>query len=237
MPSCAHCGCKSRTLLCTECRQKQSTVPDSNRCQYFSGGSTKVRTDVVSIWERLFESDDSKDVTLVGAEGEEVPAHSLVLCAASEVFKKMLGGGMLEETTKRVEVKDYTAQQLRFFLRLVYTGQVSASDVALDEMEPSLDLVMAALSLSKKYQVAGFAAWLVDRLKPRVNDSTFEDIMIFAIREDCAPLRLYCLRFAETSEIVRDEFSFNAFAAEVTFELQALWEAPARGQKRMGFAY
>lgn len=102
---------------------------------------------------------------------------------------------------------------------------------------PPLRLVLAAASLGKKYQVRGLAPWMVDRIKPRVTKVTFEEVLRFAIREDFGPLRVHCVRFAETSPEVRLMFDRRGYAEEVLFELQGVWAAPAeaRGHKRKSF--
>lgn len=262
----------------------------------------KVRACIVSSWERLLDDRDSADVTFVCANGAEVLAHSLILSQASDVFKRMLAAPMVEGRTRAIQVEAYTETELRFILRLVYTGQVDEADwagedggnagaaetgrpvprdpalspeesmileasgapLSPEETElfgspptlhgfgrrrivsrqaaegkghPPLKLVLSAASFGKRYELRGFQAWMVDRIKPRVSELTFEEVLRFAIREDFGPLRLHCVRFAESSPSVRIKYDRKSFAPEVLFELQATWNAPseARGHKRKSF--
>lgn len=77
--------------------------------------------------ERMFNNRSSGDVVFVASDGQE-SAHSLVLSTASEVFKTMLTSKLQEGSTRRIEVPDLTCMELRFFLRLLYAGQVDEDD-------------------------------------------------------------------------------------------------------------
>lgn len=81
----------------------------------------------VELGERLFEDNVGKDVRLVASDGEE-RAHSLVLAATSAAFQAMFASELAEGRTKTVELPDRTQVELRFWLRLLYTGQVEEQD-------------------------------------------------------------------------------------------------------------
>lgn len=83
---------------------------------------------MLEMWESVFADDSTKDVTLVGADAKEVRAHSLILSKSSDVFKEMLSSDMSEGRTKVIKLSEYSAEELQFALRLLYTGQVDASD-------------------------------------------------------------------------------------------------------------
>lgn len=258
----------------------------------------KVRACVISNWERLLDDRESADVTFICANGAAVLAHSLILSQASDVFRRMLATPMVEGCTRTIQVHAFTETELRFILRLMYTGQVDETDWAsengggtgaaesgrpmprdlgltqeesmileasggpIDPSEsevlsspppliarrrirpmaegkghPPLKLVLSAASFGKRYELRGFRAWMVDRIKPRVSELKFEEILRFAIREDFGPLRLHCVRFAESSSSIRLKYDRKSFAPEVMFELQAAWNAPSelRGHKRKSF--
>lgn len=274
--------------------------------QMDEASDVRVRACVMASWERLLDDRESADVTFTCANGAEVRAHSLILSQASDVFKRMLAAPMVEGRTRTIQVDAFSETELRFILRLVYTGQVDESDWAGEdvgstgvgeagkhnrsgsvpqepaltreesmileasgvpiEIEPELmaspptlhgfgrrrlatrqvadgkgypplKLVLSAASFGKRYELCGFQAWMVDRIKPRVSEMTFEEILRFAIREDFGPLRLHCVRFAEGSPTIRLKYDRKSYAPEVLFELQATWNAPSepRGQKRKSF--
>lgn len=90
---------------------------------------------VIDIWERLFEYEESKDVTLRAKNGEQVKAHGLMLAQLSEALKLMLSAGMQESRTKLVKMEKYSKAQLLFLLRLAYTGCMDAKDCTTSETD------------------------------------------------------------------------------------------------------
>merc|ERR1712151_979316 len=88
---------------------------------------------------------------------------------------------------------------------------------------PPIDILLAAAALAKKYQVEWLLAVLVDVLKRRVSEQSFERILTAAMSLDLAPVRLCTLDFAKTSTVVRNRYEAGDFLPEVMFELQAVF--------------
>lgn len=86
--------------------------------------TARVHVHVVSLWERLYEDEPSKDVELLAKDGT-TKAHSLILGALSEPLKKMLSEPWNNGQTKVVSMSEYTVRQLKFILELTYTGHVA----------------------------------------------------------------------------------------------------------------
>eukprot|EP00973_Karenia_brevis_P046099 6385676-Karenia_brevis.AAC.1 len=82
-----------------------------------------VQSGVLHMWERMFDDEDSKDVNLIGSDGAPVRVHSCVLSNTSDVFKCMLQSPMKEGKSKDIKLDSFSATQLRFITRLLYTGQ------------------------------------------------------------------------------------------------------------------
>lgn len=61
------------------------------------------------------------DVTLV-SDGTEVPAHKLLLAAASDYFAAMFTGGMVEAGRDRVEIQGLDPAALKMLVDYCYTG-------------------------------------------------------------------------------------------------------------------
>eukprot|EP00929_Paragymnodinium_shiwhaense_P002287 TRINITY_DN102508_c0_g1_i1.p1 TRINITY_DN102508_c0_g1~~TRINITY_DN102508_c0_g1_i1.p1 ORF type:complete len:442 (-),score=64.39 TRINITY_DN102508_c0_g1_i1:191-1465(-) len=89
--------------------------------------SVKVGPHVLQFGELLFEHGDSKDVCLECSDGI-VWTHSTVLRALSQPLDAMLKANMKEALSGSISLPDYSCAALRFWLRLLYTGQVSNSD-------------------------------------------------------------------------------------------------------------
>jgi len=89
---------------------------------------------------------------------------------------------------------------------------------------PPLGLLLAALGFAKKYLVEYMVRWLMEATWERLSASSFEQILAMAIHLDISPLRLRCLRFAESSSQVRERYDSGSIREPtVAFELQAIW--------------
>ncbi|CAE7372349.1 Pla2g12a [Symbiodinium natans] len=96
---------------------------------------------------------------------------------------------------------------------------------------PPLTLLLSALGLAKKYIVEYMVRWLMEATWERLTAQTFEQILSTAILLDISPLRMRCLRFAETCSEIRSRYDGgNITEPLVSFELQAVW--PQRETKR-----
>ena len=83
--------------------------------------ATKVPAPTLSQDNRaLFEEGTCSDVTF-RVQGEVIQAHSQVLCARSEVFKKQLGAGMQESVSKTIVIEDCDITTFKSFLQFLYT--------------------------------------------------------------------------------------------------------------------
>jgi len=199
-----------------------------------TGPTVTIGSAVVDMYERLFHNEESKDVQIVAQDGE-VRAHSLVLSELAEPFRKMLEHPMKEGRTKVIKLEAYSVSQLRFFLRLAYTGLVDASDWEEAKGVPPLDLLLAVVILAKEYEVKGFSDWMLDKIKSRVNIRTFEEVAGAATKHNISPLLQCCLKFAEKNREIRSRFEEGALKPEVAWELRAIWGPPGverRGKKR-----
>lgn len=61
------------------------------------------------------------DVTLVAGQ-VRIPAHRLVLCAASDYFAAMFNSGLSETNLGEVVLKDVDPDALAVLIRYVYSG-------------------------------------------------------------------------------------------------------------------
>eukprot|EP00927_Polykrikos_kofoidii_P053617 TRINITY_DN48210_c0_g1_i1.p1 TRINITY_DN48210_c0_g1~~TRINITY_DN48210_c0_g1_i1.p1 ORF type:complete len:272 (+),score=56.15 TRINITY_DN48210_c0_g1_i1:124-939(+) len=159
------------------------------------------------VLEKLLQDDDTKDVEIQMQDGI-LRAHYCILSAASEAIKGMLRHGLAaKEGKKTLNWSDHSVEVGRFFMRLLYTGTIveeewGASDAHTEgrSSETPLRLLLGALSISRVYQVPHLLHALVEALKARLNDETFDDVFAAAIKMDVIVLRLHCLRYAERSD-------------------------------------
>lgn len=304
-------------------------------------GYARVREGLLNQWKEIYEDQTLKDVEITLCDGEKIMADSLVLKLSSPVFKAMLTHQMLEGQTMTLHIEDCPGAGFRFFLRLLYTGQMEPNEwpneEATEQHEPQstnrhqpqprpqglfetapqgafgisigsagvvrhgglfgptpplpqelpremqtpqgppqgnaglfgptpplpqvppdypqdltqgawgafgpapplpaavvgpsgnsppvppIDILLAAAALAKKYQVDWLLAVLVDVLKRRITEQSFERILAASMRLDLAPVRLCTLDFAKANAVVRSRYDASDFLPEVMFELQAVF--------------
>lgn len=88
---------------------------------------------------------------------------------------------------------------------------------------PPLDFLLTAATLAKKYQVEWLLAVLVDVVKDRLTEQSFERILTAAIQIDLSPIRLCALEFARNSSSIRSRYNSGNFPPELMFEMQAVF--------------
>lgn len=96
-----------------------STV-DNNQSESPTSGD--LASDVQSI---LFDEDIS-DVTLIGSDGDSVPAIKAILAARSKVFRRMFYGDFTEKSSQEVRL-DYTGAVLRAVVEFCFTDVVNVA--------------------------------------------------------------------------------------------------------------
>jgi len=103
--------------------------------------------------------------------------------------------------------------------------------------EPPIDILFGCASIAKRFAIPGLVTLMLDKLKPRVDAQNFDKVMRFAVGLDLSPLKLWCLKFAESNSAVQQQYLQGLLSPEVEFELRAVWSSPppARGQKRKAF--
>eukprot|EP00929_Paragymnodinium_shiwhaense_P005395 TRINITY_DN10727_c0_g1_i1.p1 TRINITY_DN10727_c0_g1~~TRINITY_DN10727_c0_g1_i1.p1 ORF type:complete len:380 (-),score=79.79 TRINITY_DN10727_c0_g1_i1:109-1248(-) len=102
-------------------------------------GFSRVRHGLLQQWKKLFEDQEFKDVEIKVGD-DTIMADSLVLRMSSPVFAAMLKHNMKEAQTMKLEIDDSSLGEFRFFVRLLYTGQMDPADWKSQiGIEPSMD--------------------------------------------------------------------------------------------------
>eukprot|EP00092_Neocalanus_flemingeri_P038232 GFUD01041613.1.p1 GENE.GFUD01041613.1~~GFUD01041613.1.p1 ORF type:complete len:357 (+),score=102.37 GFUD01041613.1:42-1112(+) len=93
----------------------------------------------------IMKLEDISDL-LVVCHGKVFKCHKTILCARSDVFKKMLSGETLENLNKKVPIEDSSAEAVDEMLKYIYTGEIPDCD-KLDVLNIEL------LHLAEKYHL------------------------------------------------------------------------------------
>ncbi|OLP78062.1 BTB/POZ and MATH domain-containing protein 1 [Symbiodinium microadriaticum] len=152
--------------------------------------------------QALLKEGTCSDVRFM-VQGEEIEAHSQVLCARSEVLSKQLTAGMQESVSKVITIEDCDAATFRAFLQFLYTDHLpdARSEQSWDDEDENangslqLSLVQELLSVSHKYQVKRLQAWCEATLAEEVNASQVCDILCQAHLLQAKRLEQACLSF------------------------------------------
>ena len=89
-----------------------STLPQSNLMKTLSND-----------FDRLLQSEASSDV-IFEVDGEDIPAHKIILSTRLTYFQSLFDAGMLEATTDRVAVEDIDATSFKAVLKFLYCGRL-----------------------------------------------------------------------------------------------------------------
>mmetsp|Transcript_106406 Transcript_106406/g.185074 ORF Transcript_106406/g.185074 Transcript_106406/m.185074 type:complete len:291 (+) Transcript_106406:190-1062(+) len=79
-----------------------------------------------AILPAMFQDESSKDAQIQCSDGC-VGAHAAVLSAISAPFKAMLHGGFAESKDYKVQMPDFSVEEVDFILHSIYTGQLKTS--------------------------------------------------------------------------------------------------------------
>ena len=228
---------------------RESFCPDSG------DNSVPIRREIQSVWEAFFADDERKDVTLQLPDGTEVLAHGSLLMAASPVFKAMLSHDMEEKQRHVIKLPGFSRAEVRFFLRLVYTGGVEPGEwddecsaaakpesaagirdgpLVTDPEKPPLSLLCGGFSFGKQYMFEDVALFILEKIQGRLAEDTLDYILALAIREDVTSLRLASLRLAQESASIRQrvEMDQDSFAPQVLHELRPIFQNAMPVRKR-----
>ncbi|XP_054722867.1 kelch-like protein 5 [Uloborus diversus] len=143
--------------------------------EYFSSGTHAASS--LRRMRALCERRQLTDVTLV-AGGEEVPAHRVVLSAASDYFLAMFAGGMAEAATERVRLEGVDPDILRALVDFCYTGKVELGEDSVERFLTAADV------LQMPEVVVACCRFLSDRLSP----ANCVGVALFSEARGCADL-------------------------------------------------
>ncbi|XP_014238054.1 speckle-type POZ protein-like [Trichogramma pretiosum] len=92
----------------------------------------------------IFLNENLSDVTLRTASGIKIPAHRVVLAAASPVFRAMFSHDMMENQSQSVDMADIGYEAAVEMLQYIYTGSVKTQEFS---------LTAKVLAAAEKYQL------------------------------------------------------------------------------------
>lgn len=156
--------------------------------------STTIATDLLS----SLDTGRCSDVTIL-VDGETIKAHSLILCSRSDVFDKLLNGGMRESVSKQVQIEDCSALTFKAVLRFLYTDDLACMNEAMDKAtqgdQSSATWLQNVLAVSHKYALVRLQAWCEQKLCGCIAINEVCSILCQAHLYDAKQLASACLNF------------------------------------------
>jgi len=159
----------------------------------------------------LFETGKCSDVTIL-VDGESIKAHSPILCARSEVFDKLLNGGMRESVSKEIRIEDCNAPTFKALLRFLYSDDFSCMGAMIEEAHDAAARVTClqnVLAGSHKYALARLQSWCEQKLSEHITVNEVCSILRQAHLYDATQLTTACLRYIRERNrevLITDQF-------------------------------
>lgn len=135
-------------------------------------------------FETMLFCERFSDVTLI-VEEKEIKAHKIVLAARSPVFDAMFNSTMKENLESRVDIDDFSYDEIQELLRYIYTGKVPK----LQEQTNRL------LVMSDKYDLAELKTMCEQALGANLSIETAGSMLILADTYDAAQLKAHAMQF------------------------------------------
>jgi len=130
--------------------------------------------------DQLLQSGGSADFTFE-VEGEEIPAHKIILSSRSSYFRALFNSGMSEATTNRLVVDDIDATTFKAVLKFLYCGRLP------EDLRPS---AMKYIPVAEKYDIEDLKIASEDALSESLTLDNGVDALILADLYDCYILKM-----------------------------------------------
>lgn len=95
--------------------------------------SQQTENSLASDLKRMLDTEQDSDVKLVANDGQEFPAHVLILSSRSPVFAAMFIHDMKEQREKSVTIDDLNSQAVKGLLDFIYTDAFPPESLVLTE--------------------------------------------------------------------------------------------------------
>ncbi|XP_014238055.1 speckle-type POZ protein-like [Trichogramma pretiosum] len=153
------------------------TVSKGNITNSLNCENAKMNQDFKLKFDWIFLEEELSDVKLQTASKQEIPAHKVVLAAASKVFK-----GLIENNSiQLIDMKDVNYEVAVEMLYYIYTGRIEEHKISLTGM---IDLLVAA----DKYKIEELKVECEKILSAKIASENAVDIL--KVADQCRMKRL-----------------------------------------------
>ncbi|KAL7288011.1 hypothetical protein TKK_0018061 [Trichogramma kaykai] len=135
-----------------------------------------------------FLSEELSDIILI-VEETKIPAHKIMLSAASPVFRAMFTHDMLENKENSVNINNTTVNILTEMLRYIYTGEIETIET---------DKILEILAVADKYQIDTLKTKCGEILCAELSTENAIDILVAAHKYKVKHLEEEVIKFVTT---------------------------------------
>jgi speckle-type POZ protein len=177
----------------------------------------------------LLEDGEFSDVTFV-VRGQLLKAHSQVLAARCEVFKKQLQSGMRESELREVHVEDCEPEVFKALLLFLYSddycqvkgcmdklaaeGRQGASGLVRGLAPAAVSFLQGVMAVSHRYQVSRLTLWCEQQLIESISEEHVCSMVVQAHLCEAKHLEEACLTYVKRNmEKVASTPEFNHLSA------------------------
>ncbi|XP_055732599.1 kelch-like protein 7 isoform X3 [Salvelinus fontinalis] len=150
-----------------------------NEKKFASKEESRFLSSIMGVMNNLRKQGTLCDVILV-VQGKHIPAHRVVLAAASHFFSLMFTTSMMESTSHEVELRSAEPEIIELLVEFVYTARISVNS----------SNVQSLLDAANQYQIEPVKKMCVDFLKEQVDATNCLGISALAECLDCPELKL-----------------------------------------------
>ncbi|XP_029502170.1 kelch-like protein 7 isoform X1 [Oncorhynchus nerka] len=150
-----------------------------NEKKLASKEESRFLSSIMGVMNNLRKQGTLCDVILV-VQGKHIPAHRVVLAAASHFFSLMFTTSMMESTSHEVELRSAEPEIIELLVEFVYTARISVNS----------SNVQSLLDAANQYQIEPVKKMCVDFLKEQVDATNCLGISALAECLDCPELKL-----------------------------------------------
>ncbi|QDZ23047.1 POZ domain-containing protein [Chloropicon primus] len=178
----------------------------------------------------LLKSGENSDFTFV-VEGEEMPAHRLIVASRSPVFKALLENDMMEGKAKKIDIVDVRAPAFQILLHFVYTDSLPP-EVSGDNLE--VTMAQHLLAAADRFELPRLRAICEKHLCETVDIANAATTLTLADENHATELKRHCLEFvAQNLSNVMVTSGFEYMVQRCPHLQRAILEACSKDMSRL----
>ncbi|XP_047057558.1 BTB/POZ and MATH domain-containing protein 2-like [Lolium rigidum] len=160
-------------------------------------------SDITEQLGKLLDAKEGADVTFE-VQGEELPAHKLVLAMRSPVFKALLYGPMKEKDSNRVIIDDMQPAIFKVLLHFIYTDSLPPKMDDDLEGDDKKEVTRHLLVAADRYAMERLKLMCENILCKDLDAESVATVLALADQHSCSGLKDACIRFIASCTKIDD---------------------------------